>query len=188
MTVDVASLRSMTLKGPRVTLRGLAERDLPHTLAWRNDERSLRWFKSATLLEMTSHVAWFHRYLGDPSAGCMFFIEGADGGPIGQSSIYNIEGDSAEVGRFLSDPELRGAGLFREALLLTLHAAFAHGGLQQVHLEVIDTNERAIRLYESVGFERSGVKDGLLAMCLHSVRFAERDETPTYVITQTERA
>ncbi len=170
--MEVAGLRNLTIDGPTVRLRGLSERDLPLTLAWRNDERSLRWFKSATPLEPEPHHAWFRRYTEDDSAGCMFFIEDRAGQPVGQSSIYNLEGQRAEVGRFLSSPELRGKGLFREALLLTPGAAFEIAGLEEVYLEVIATNERAIRLYESVGFVRhNGADDNLVAMRLDSSRF-----------------
>jgi RimJ/RimL family protein N-acetyltransferase len=155
-----------------VCLRGLSERDLPLTLAWRNDQRSLRWFKNAVPLEPEPHRAWFRRYAEDGAAGCMFFVEDHAGQPVGQSSIYNLAGSRAEVGRFLSSPELRGKGLFREALLLTLGAAFDIAGLDEVHLEVIATNERAIRLYESVGFVRdNGGDEHLVAMRLDSARF-----------------
>jgi RimJ/RimL family protein N-acetyltransferase len=181
----VEELRQLTLTGSRVRLRGLTEADLAHTLGWRNDERSLRWFKTSSPLQPDSHLAWFRGYLQGASSGCMFFAEGLDGQPIGQSSIYNVQGLSAEVGRFLSDPNLRGAGYFREALLLTLHAAFCLARLSTVRLEVIETNERAIRLYESVGFERIGQESGLIAMVLSAARFDSLDISPHPSISQT---
>jgi len=171
--------------GPTVRLRGLEERDLPHTLAWRNDDRSLRWFKNSTPLEFAPHCAWFHKYLADDGAGCMFFIEELDGSPVGQSSIYNLEGVRAEVGRFLSSPELRGRGLFREALVLTLWAAFELAKLDEVHLEVIANNERAIRLYESVGFVSQGESDGLVRMSLGRTQFDELESEIKAVVTTT---
>lgn len=128
------------------------------TMAWRNDERSLRWFKSAAPLQWESHLGWFTRYAQRDSPDCMFFAVTRSGVPVGQTSIYNFstDGTRAEVGRFLSDPDLRGRGLFREALLLTLDIAFGVAGLREVFLEVFKDNERAIRLYRSVGFEQTG--------------------------------
>jgi RimJ/RimL family protein N-acetyltransferase len=182
---SVASLRNLVIGGPTVRLRGLEEKDLPRTLAWRNDDRSLRWFKNATPLEFASHSAWFHRYLADDGAGCMFFVEELDGSPVGQSSVYNLDGSRAEVGRFLSSPELRGRGLFREALILTLWAAFELAKLDEVHLEVIAGNERAIRLYESVGFVRQGISDGLVQMSLRRTQFEELESGIKAVVTTT---
>lgn len=161
-----ASFRGIVLESARVRLRGLAERDLGHTLAWRNDERSLRWFKSQEKLLPQAHAAWFGRYAASDYPDCMFFAETLQGQPVGQSSIYNFRSDRtvAEVGRFLSDPDLRGKGLFREALMLTLDIAFGPVGLEGVHLEVFEENDRAIRLYQSMGFSESGRSHGMLLM------------------------
>lgn len=181
----VGRLRSVQIEGPRVRIRGLEKTDLSNTFAWRNDDRSLRWFKNATPLQWESHVSWYDKYQASDEAGCMFFVESSEGSPVGQSSIYNVDGDSAEVGRFLSQPELRGAGLFREALLLTLFAAFDLAHLKRVHLEVIENNDRAVRLYKSVGFEATGATDGLLQMDLTAERFGSiRDDLPFAITTQ----
>lgn len=170
------TFRQIHLGGERIRLRGLEERDLPLTMRWRNDERSLRWFKNADPLGWDSHVSWFRRYQASDASDCMFFAETMDGVPVGQTSVYNFSmaGGRAEVGRFLSDPELRGRGLFREALILTLNAAFDRMGLNSVHLEVLANNDRAIRLYQSVGFENSMAEKepGVINMELSSDRFS----------------
>jgi len=171
-------MRAFRREGESVTLRSLEERDLPLTMQWRNDPRSLRWFVSDAPLEWTAHHAWFTRYQASESRDCMFFAETSDGQPVGQSSIYNFscDGRRAEVGRFLSDPELRGRGLFRESLLLTLDAAFGPLGVEEVFLAVLSDNERAVRLYESVGFEvthRGSGERAVVAMVLPRARFGQ---------------
>jgi UDP-4-amino-4,6-dideoxy-N-acetyl-beta-L-altrosamine N-acetyltransferase len=152
--------------GRAIRLRPLSEKDLANTLAWRNDDRSRRWFKSQEVLEMEAHKSWFERYSRNATPDCLFFAETHEGAPVGQTSVYNFDESNgrAEVGRFLSAPDLRGKGLFREALILTLDWTFENLELREVHLEVFDDNERAIRLYESVGFSRTGSRDGLIAM------------------------
>ena len=173
------SARGVVVNGTRIRLRGLEESDLPLTLAWRNDDRSRRWFKSQEALQLESHVAWFARYAASKSRDCIFFAETLNGEPVGQSSIYNFDQDAsrAEVGRFISDPELRGKGLFRDALIMTLIVGFDVLGLEELHLEVIETNARAIRLYESVGFIASAPESGLIAMRLSHEDFScERNE------------
>ena len=165
--------KGAVVSGGRIRLRALREADLPLTLAWRNDDRSLQWFKSQELLQWGSHLRWFHAYAAGKSRDRMFFAETLDGTPVGQSSIYNFDstGQSAEVGRFLSDPELRGQGLFRDALALTLVAAFDLMGLADVHLEVLENNERAMRLYRSAGFAQGTTSRGVVRMNLQRADF-----------------
>lgn len=57
------------------------------------------------------------------------------------------------------EPSLRGLGLGRQLLQAALHWAFAEQGLEQLFLNVDDSNTNARGLYESVGFEllQSGV-------------------------------
>ena len=172
-----SSLKSAAVDAARIRLRRLVREDLPSTLAWRNDERSRKWFKSQDLLQPDAHAAWFERFMSSKSRDCMFFAEMHDGTPVGQTSIYNFnpELEDAEVGRFLSDPALRGQGFFRDALLLTLAHAFDALNLRTVHLEVFRNNARAIRLYESVGFiEEPRVDREILGMRLSREDFHNR--------------
>jgi RimJ/RimL family protein N-acetyltransferase len=160
--------------GSRVRLRRLAERDLPLTLAWRNDDRSRQWFKDSTPLQPEGHREWFRRFSASGGPDLMLVAETLDGRVVGQLSIYNVDAAaaSAEVGRFLSDPDLRGQGYFREALTLMLDLAFGDLGFRSLHLEVIDRNERARRLYESVGFRDEAAADGLVVMRLAADDYA----------------
>ena len=60
------------------------------------------------------------------------------------------------VGIFAS--ALRGQGLGRELTRLVAGWGFETLGLHRIELEVLTTNERAIRCYEAVGFRREGVR------------------------------
>ena len=164
-----SSLRQTTREGELIRLRPLSREDLPLTLKWRNDYRSLRWFKSGNRIEHGSHLAWYESYAKSDSKDVLYFAETLDGVPVGQTSIYNFSDNEAkaEVGRFVSDPEHRGKGLFREALVATLDIGFREAALTEMFLEVLESNERAINLYRSVGFaDTSPPVDGLLPMTL----------------------
>lgn len=50
----------------------------------------------------------------------------------------------------------REQGLGKEAIHLILQIAFEELNLNKVYLNVLSNNERAIRLYQSVGFEYEG--------------------------------
>jgi len=132
------------------TLRGLREADLPATFAWRNDPRSRQWFHSDAVIEWDAHLAWFRGYL--EKAGDHVFVLEVGGRPVAQVSLYGVEGDAAEFGRLLVDPETRGKGYGRVASVLCLRVADEVLGFGLVHLEVKRENVAAIRIYEALGF------------------------------------
>ena len=64
---------------------------------------------------------------------------------------------SGSVGMMVHD-QFQGQGIGRELLEMLLHMADNFLGLVRVELEVYPDNTRAIRLYESCGFEHEGRK------------------------------
>ena len=67
---------------------------------------------------------------------------------------------TAHVGRFFISlkPSARGLGLGRGLLEMMLEWARENPRIEKVSLGVLNTNERAIRLYESLGFKEEGRK------------------------------
>ena len=115
----------------------------------------------------------------------MFFFVSRDSHmPIGQGGIYAIDPLTrrAEIGRFVSDPNLRGRGLFRDGLVLMLQFAGAYLGLGEVYLEVQSKNSRAIALYRSLGFLDTGCDNSMLQMQLRL------DDMVTEHMQQVERS
>ena len=166
------------LTGRRVRVRSLTESDLALTLQWRNHPQSRIWFKSSAVIDEATHFAWFRNY---ELAGTelMFFVEThPERRPLGQAGIYAIDpvARRAEVGRFVSDPQSRGRGLFREALVLLLEYAFATLRIEEIHLEVVRENDRAIRLYRSLGFVDADVTEPMLRMTIDTAAFAALKE------------
>lgn len=72
----------------------------------------------------------------------------ADCGYVGVSWVL----DEAEIGNICVSPEMRRHG-FARALLTILISELQKRNILQLFLEVEETNEGAIRLYESIGFE-----------------------------------
>ncbi len=77
---------------------------------------------------------------------------------VGQVGLYKIDHRirSAEFAIMVGVPELWGTGL---GTLIT-HLVLAHGfknlNLNRIYLELLETNERAMKLYEKVGFKFEG--------------------------------
>lgn len=163
----------------RVRLRLLAEDDLDMTLAWRNREDVRGWFKHSDVITPEAHRAWFAS-LQQTDDALMFIVEDAVSHvPVGQVSIYGIDREvgEAEVGRFIAAPGASGKGLIREAIAALVAFAFSELGLQRVFLEVYADNARAIRLYESLGFEHIAPDRSTQCDATRAVVFMQRLRT-----------
>lgn len=147
-----------------VRLRPIGEADLDSTLAWRNRDEARKWFKTSTLIEPEQHRAWFARYyLRDDD---FVFVVEADGRRVGQAAVYGIDWTTheAEVGRFLAAPACEGRGFIGNACVMLLRFCASTLGLRYVFLEVMETNERAIRVYRRCGFVEEARDSGLVRM------------------------
>jgi putative acetyltransferase len=88
------------------------------------------------------------------------FIAVLDGEVIGIAGLHVKQGrrrHTADLGMSVHD-QFQGRGIGRKLLAALLDVADNHLGLVRVELEVFPDNVRAIRLYESMGFEHEGCK------------------------------
>jgi diamine N-acetyltransferase len=151
----------------RVRLRLLEERDLPQTLAWRNQDEIRRWFLSSDLIESAQHARWFARYL-ERDDDLVFMIDDLERlkRPVGQVSLYHIDWAAAraEFGRMMiGDPDARRRGLARQATALLIGAASAWG-LRELYLECLEHNDAALAVYAACGFAAVSRARGVVRM------------------------
>lgn len=73
--------------------------------------------------------------------------------------IFMTAADEGEILRIAVDKKLRGAGLGKKLLSAVL-CEMKEDGTNEVFLEVRSTNQGAIALYKSVGFEEIGIRKG----------------------------
>lgn len=84
-------------------------------------------------------------------------VNAADNAAIGYTSIKGISETEAraEVGIAIMERDYRGQGYGTEALRLLADYAFNDLGLTLLGLTVFPSNQRAIRVYEKVGFRKT---------------------------------
>ncbi|MGA2259244.1 MAG: GNAT family N-acetyltransferase [Thermoguttaceae bacterium] len=166
-----------SLQTRRARLRLLEERDLPQTLAWRNQDHIRRWFFFSERLTPEQHADWFGRYRqrGDDF---VFIIEetGGELRPIGQVALYNVDwsGGTAEFGRLMIGvADATSRGLAREATDALVTLALEQLALKEVYLEVVPSNVQAIRVYEACGFELAASTEKALRMSKRAIPKAD---------------
>jgi diamine N-acetyltransferase len=155
------------LRGERISLRLLAEPDLPLTLSWRNLEHVRERFFHSALISAEEHASWFAQYR-ERDDDFTFVIEALEPlRPVGQAAIYHVEPDArrAEFGRLMiGEPAATGRGIARLATALLVGEALERWGLDEIYLEVLADNARAHTLYARCGFLEVARRDNVILM------------------------
>jgi RimJ/RimL family protein N-acetyltransferase len=149
-----------------VQLRLLAPEDLPHTLAWRNQDEVRKWFKFSGVVTLEQHLAWFEKYQAKADDFVFMAVHPHTQERLGQLAIYDLDvaRRQAEVGRFIVAPSAAGRGIMTEALQALAIGAAQQLMLSRLFLEVFASNTRAISLYNRVGFQQCGTREDLIVM------------------------
>jgi RimJ/RimL family protein N-acetyltransferase len=96
--------------------------------------------------------------LGSQSSKSYIIVEKESNKPIGITSLINIDykNRNAECIIDIGDKTSWGKGYGTEALKLLLDYSFLEMNLHKVSLRVFSFNNRAIKLYEKIGFQHEG--------------------------------
>ncbi len=149
------------LQGERIYFAGITPEDM---------EIYARWFSNVELQKFTTYDRVFpqtvdqaeqFRQKGIEQGRYAFTIRLlTDDTPIGNINLKDIDWRcrSCSVGISIGEPDYWGSGYGTEAMQIVLHYAFLELNLHRVELEVLASNERAMRSYEKVGFQREAVK------------------------------
>lgn len=149
------------LRGQKVRLTAVAKEDLPTITRWYEDAGFSRLFdaKPAVPKSETQWATWLEEQNKSKEA-YLFAIRRLDKDTlIGYIEIDDIlwAHQNCWLGIGLGDRTNWGQGYGREAMELILKFAFHELNLHRVQITVFSYNERAIALYERLGFTREGV-------------------------------
>lgn len=153
--------------GERVRLTAVTKEDAPLLARWHNDAGFLRLLNAPPAKPQTQDdvVRWLEE-AQKASNGYLFAIRLRDGdGLLGFIEVDGILWSHGVgwLGIGIGDREHWSQGYGGEAMRLALNFAFNELNLHRVQLTVFAYNERAIALYEKLGFRREGV----YRECLH---------------------
>jgi UDP-4-amino-4,6-dideoxy-N-acetyl-beta-L-altrosamine N-acetyltransferase len=143
-----------------VALERISQSDKASLRQWRNDPAVSKWMYTNHEIGEAEHNAWFDTMLADASK--VYWKIVVDGVAVGAIFLTGISAPekSCEWGMYLADVDVRGKGVAQAACALSFRYAFNELGVKVVNCEAFAQNEAAIGLYESVGYERTGVQAG----------------------------
>lgn len=151
----------MFIKNDKVTLRIAEPNDAEIIYRWENDMRVWR--------DSETHVPYSMRQIEQfllnnndlmSEKQLRLMIEDAKNGTqIGCIDIYDYDAFNSRAGfGILIDEKHRGQGYAKNAIKLLLDYCFNSLLLNQIYALVLTTNITSLFLFESIGFERCGVR------------------------------
>jgi RimJ/RimL family protein N-acetyltransferase len=110
---------------------------------------------------MAEEEKWFEAMMEKDERVRPFAIEARQGEAwalVGSCSLFDFDdiARNAELGIMIGERSQWGLGLGTDAMRALLDHGFDTLNLRRIYLRVLAFNERAIRLYEKLGFEHEG--------------------------------
>lgn len=145
-----------------IILKTLQETDFSQIVSWINQNPRdfiIQWAGPTYEYPLTIDQMMNHYYRGINSLESDVFIykimESNQFIGTFQLARFDREKKEAVVGRFLiGNPSSRGRGVGRTALQMLVRIGFNDFDLNCIRLNVYESNEQAIKCYESVGFKK----------------------------------
>lgn len=135
-----------------ITLHLIAQKEATDFMDLRNDEETYKWFYSGRKFTLKEVEDWIGRL---DLTKDKVFIAKQDNAIIGTCSLYNIDwqNKTAETGRIVTAPHMRGKGLGVQMLQQLTDIATAEG-LQLLYANIMKDNVSSQRVYEKAGYDR----------------------------------
>lgn len=138
----------------RVILRAFEKEDVTGLHRWLNDPESLLLIGRAP---MSYDEALQHFEQKKQNGDLVLAIENEEQQLLGWIFLKNIEHEHGRAGiGVLLSPEHRGKGYGKMALEQMIHLGFRQLRLHKIYLTTRSLNERAVNLYEKIGFVIEG--------------------------------
>ncbi|WP_300440789.1 GNAT family N-acetyltransferase [Christiangramia sp.] len=152
----------LTLKGKKVFLRAVEPEDLDFVHQIENNEDF--WEISATQSPYSKflirqYIENAHRDIYDIKQ-LRLVICTKRGRPLGLIDVFDLEprDKRAAIGILIANKKDRKKGFGSESLSLLCNYCFTHLGLHQVYANVNANNKESMRVFESNGFRKVGLK------------------------------
>jgi RimJ/RimL family protein N-acetyltransferase len=146
------------MKGERLCLAPVRNKDLPQLWKWINDRDQVLFNAAYRPVAESQHRTWFEA-VAKRSDMVLFGIALKTGKLIGTCQLHSISPvhRSAELQIRIGEVHQRGRGYGTEAVQLLLRFGFEDLNLNRIYLHVFSDNVAALRTYEKCGFSQEGM-------------------------------
>lgn len=144
-------------------LRELQRKDIPTINNWRNNRELVDYLGAPyRYISLEIDYKWYENYLNNRhnTIRCSIVKKEDEDSILGLVSLTNMNSlnQSAAFHIMIGSENNRGKGLGYFATTEMITHAFNNMNLNRVELNVLESNSRAIKLYEKIGFKKEGIR------------------------------
>ncbi|RJP23824.1 MAG: N-acetyltransferase [Candidatus Omnitrophota bacterium] len=142
--------------GENIVLRAVEDRDLELLRKWRNHPDLMPYHFCPLPVTEMGQRRWYEKQCSD-TRNVVLIVANKEQVAVGYTLIKEIDHKNrlAEIGIHL-DPAFHGKGYGKDAFLTLMRYCFHELNLHRIFLLVFAFNERAIHLYQRLGFKEDG--------------------------------
>ncbi|NMB40672.1 MAG: GNAT family N-acetyltransferase [Firmicutes bacterium] len=146
------------LRGKRIYLRLMEEKDIPYKVKWINDPVVRKTLNFSYPISEVATKQWLSKVALDSSRKDFIVCLKENDNPIGYGGFLNIDPKNSKAETYLGIGEISywGQGYGREAMQILLNYAFTELGLNKVYSYSWSENKGMINLNKSLGFKIEG--------------------------------
>jgi RimJ/RimL family protein N-acetyltransferase len=146
------------INGKFIKLRPFEKADLEVCKEWINDPEIARGILRGLPVSMYEHTQWYERIITDKNRVTFAIETIKDGKYVGNTGLMDIDWKNRKAKLWIYlEKSFWNKGCGKEAVLLLLQFAFKDLNLNKVYLDVGDFNDKAIKVYSSLGFKKDGI-------------------------------
>lgn len=146
--------------GKNIYLRPIQKSDLRKLNEWKNDEDTFRNLGGGFMpVSIDQQEKWLDSLIDLTGKNKRFIICDRDNKSIGMVGLYSINfvHRTCEIGIYLGDESAKGKGYGKESCQTIETFAKEYLNLRKIKLYVVLNNDKASRMWESLGYEKVGI-------------------------------
>ncbi len=149
-------MEPIRIEGRKTYLRPITGDDTDLIVKWRNQENVIKYFICRDEFTRESHEKWLKTRVETGEVVQFIVCLKNTDTPVGCTYIRDIDHvhNRAEYGVFIGEESVRGQGIGKEILNLTVDYAFKNLGLHRVYARVLPYNEASQKCFLSCGFTK----------------------------------
>lgn len=138
-----------------MSLRNIQEADLELILSWRNHPAIRTHMFSQSVIELEQHLAWFQCESAKDTSIWLLYLDPSNT-PAGVVYFTDIDWASRNAfwGFYAAPNADPGTGT--RMTMEALDFFFSEQGFHKLNAEVLEVNERSLRLHQKLGFQKEG--------------------------------
>lgn len=149
-----------------VTIRPLEVSDAYTSVVWRNDPEVFKYTGNTYdhIITIESELNWIKRVISKPDDyRCAILVNGKY---VGNIYLTDIKDGIGHYHIFIGDKTYWRKGVAKAASKLIIDYGFNQASLTEIELKVNEKNTSAMKLYESLGFQRIDDDGKMICMSL----------------------